>query len=134
MGELFMKRLMLVWLMILCMLSVQSIGAGETPQYHPMEPVGTVPEAYVEVVQQNLLGSVQFVEGGLFTYHGIDDGKTVFERIDTKGRTTASLNSTMFHLLQTPERCSVSRASTTSTGVAPAAFNSSQVISRVVTQ
>ena len=85
-----MKRMMLVWVMILCMLSVQSIGAGETPQYHPVEPVGTVPEAYVEVVQQNLLGSVQFVEGGLFTYHGIDDGKTVFERIDTKGRTTAS--------------------------------------------
>ena len=84
------KRLIVVWVMILCLLSVQSIGAGETPQYRPVEPVGTVPEAYVEVVQQNLLGSVQFIEGGLFTYYGVDDGKTVFERIDTKGRTTAS--------------------------------------------
>lgn len=85
-----MKRRFAVWLMMLCMLSVQSIGAGETPQYHSVEPVGTVPEAYVEVVQQNLLGSVQFMEGGLFTYHSIDNGKTVFERIDTKGQTMAS--------------------------------------------
>ena len=31
-----MKCRIAVWVMVLCMLSVQSIGAGETPQYHPV--------------------------------------------------------------------------------------------------
>lgn len=85
-----MKRMMLVWVMILYLILVQSIGVAETPQYHPVEPVGTVPEAYAEIVQQNLLGNVRFIEGGLFTYNGIGNGKTVFKRIDSKGRTLAS--------------------------------------------
>ena len=85
-----MKRRIAVWLMILGMLSVQSIGAGETPQYHPVVPVGTVPEAYVEVVQQNLLGNVPFIKGGLFTYDSDANGNTAVRRLDSRGKTLAA--------------------------------------------
>ena len=59
-----MKRLTLIWVMILCLMLIPSIVTAEVPQYHPVEPVGTVPEAYAEVIRQNLLGNVPFMKGG----------------------------------------------------------------------
>ena len=84
------RKMMMVWVMILCMVPISSFAAAETPQYHPVEPVGTVPEAYVEVVRQNLLGNVPFIQGGLFTYVSNVDGNTVVSKIDSKGKTLAS--------------------------------------------
>ncbi len=76
-----MKRLMLVWVVILGMLG--SVCFAESI-HHPIEPYGKVPDEWTEVVRENRLGNVRYMQGDLFRMEG-----NSISHVDTMGNVLA---------------------------------------------
>ena len=84
-----MKHMILSWLLMICLAYAPNAGNVDGPLYHRITPVGTVPDACTELVSLNLLGSVRSIRGGLFTWRGHGEGRTVIARVDAMGRELA---------------------------------------------
>lgn len=88
-----MKPLLIALLLILSLgflpgCTPEKESVAYQPEYKPVKQVGTVPDAWTDVVAQNRLGSVRFTRGGLFTCEEREDGALI-RRLDHMGNELA---------------------------------------------
>ena len=87
-----MKRLLLVCLMILCIFVRTVSFADRIATGLPVEPFGEVPEAFAEIVSQNLFGELDYscIGWKLFNINYDDDDTMIINRLDNMGHPVAS--------------------------------------------
>ncbi len=88
-----MKRLMLVCVMMLCLVLLSGWNDARADRLGvglPVEPVGIVPEPFVEIVENNLFDAVAFYGSGLFVVNDNDDVTVTIHKMDEYGHILSS--------------------------------------------
>ncbi|MBR6862651.1 MAG: hypothetical protein IKM73_15175 [Acidaminococcaceae bacterium] len=88
-----MKRLMLVWVMMLCLVPLGGWNDARGDRLEiglPVEPVGIVPEPFVSIVENNLFGAVALYGSGLFVVNDSDDVTVTIHKMDEYGHILSS--------------------------------------------
>ncbi len=102
-----MKRSICIVLLVLILCSGCSSNTPEEesfqfPDYHTVEPVGTVPEEFRNIVDNNLFKSADAYTDRLISCHFVSEKEWLIEMLDFQGNTLAihqvNVESTSFHL------------------------------------